>query len=91
MRHIVNFILVLVLIQNTAFGQEVTELSIGKNISKTMRINDQHIYSIPLKKGQFALINLKQQKLDVKIITYAPDGEKIEVFDSLNVKTLRTI
>jgi len=87
MRKVIKFTILMVLAQHTAFGQEMVELYIGKKVSKSMMPKEKHEYAIYLKKGQFALLNVVQKKMDVKIVTYSPDGKQIEEFDSLNGNT----
>ncbi len=67
-----------------SFSQDEFQLAIGKKVIKTIALNDKHDYSIELEKGEFALLNVAQRKMDVKIGTYDPEGTEIEEFDSLN-------
>lgn len=75
------------LVHSICAAQDYPKLLVGEKLSKTIGVKDKHNYSVDLKKGQFALVNLEQQKIDVKIVTYGPDGNKIEEFDSLNGST----
>jgi len=72
------------LVHSICAAQDEPGLLVGEKHSKTIGIKDTHNYSVDLKKGQFALLNIEQLKMDVKIVTYSVDGSKIEEFDSLN-------
>ncbi|MEX0273091.1 MAG: serine hydrolase [Flavobacteriaceae bacterium] len=61
-----------------------TGLEVGKKISRSIRLGDSDSYALRLDKSQFALIDLKQIGIDLKITTYTPEGDKIEEFDSPN-------
>lgn len=56
----------------------------GNKVEAIISINETHQYEIQLNKGQFGLINLNQNGIDVKIITFSPDGKQLEEFDTLN-------
>lgn len=59
-------------------------LLVGSKTKSNIQINDLHKYNVFMKKGEFGLINLIQKGMDVKIVTYNPDGKEIEEFDSPN-------
>lgn len=56
----------------------------GNKVQNTSQISTEHQYEVLMEKGQFALLNLEQKGMDVKISTHSPDGTKIEEFDSPN-------
>lgn len=60
------------------------KLVVGTQIRSDFRTNVEHTYELQLEKGQFALLDLEQKGVDVKISTYSPNGKEIEEFDSPN-------
>lgn len=87
MKNRVKWASLILLIHQVIFCQKVEPLSIGTKISKIIEAKGKHDFSVELRKGEFALLNLRQRNADVKIITYDPDGNHIEEFDSLNGST----
>lgn len=78
-------ILAVIIIGQYNFAQtENYKLQIDEKIDKTILLDDSHSYQLKLDKNQFALLNLKQNGIDLKITTIAPNGNKIEEFDSPN-------
>lgn len=70
---------------NLALAQvQKGELLKGKTVSVEIAPQEQHRYSVSLEKNQFAFFKLMQEGVDVKIVTYTPQGKKIEEFDSPN-------
>ncbi|MFK7812104.1 MAG: serine hydrolase domain-containing protein [Maribacter sp.] len=59
-------------------------LIVGNRFQSEIKLGSEYRYELPLGKGQFALIDLEQKGVDVKISTCAPDGKVIEEFDSPN-------
>ncbi|SNZ01785.1 serine hydrolase [Flagellimonas pacifica] len=85
MKKIILRILVLILVGKNGLAQNnKVELAIGEKVSKLIKLGDSDSYQIELKKNQFALLNLKQIGIDLKITTYAPNDKEIEEFDSPN-------
>ena len=84
MKRVFLSLLVVLVSQLFGFSQGDSKLDIGKKVSKTINLKDKHSYTVFLEKGHFALVNLKQQGIDVKIVTYDPLGNKLEEFDSQN-------
>lgn len=60
------------------------ELRVGNRIQTEIAPGGEYHYELHLEKGQFVLIDLEQKGVDVQIITHAPNGNKIEAFDSPN-------
>lgn len=70
---------------NLALAQvQKGELFKGKTVSAEIDPQEQHRYSVSLEKNQFAFFKLIQEGVDAKIVTYTPQGKKIEEFDSPN-------
>ena len=84
MKKAILHLMALVAFHQSGFGQDKGKLTVGNKVLKTIGLKEKHNYSIDLKKGQFALLNIEQKKMDVKIVTYDPDGRQIEEFDSDN-------
>src|SRR5438874_1096438 len=64
---------------------EIPLLEPGNPIRKTLAGGGSHSYRILLEAGQFALIVVEQQGLDVGATLTAPDGTKIAESDSPNI------
>jgi CubicO group peptidase (beta-lactamase class C family) len=56
----------------------------GVKVSELLKAGDKHKYIVKLEKDQFAFFRLLQKGVDAMIITFDPDGKKIESFDSPN-------
>ncbi|PQJ79267.1 hypothetical protein BTO18_08820 [Polaribacter porphyrae] len=59
-------------------------LTEGNKTEHNILINSKHEYNLSLKKGQFGIIHLQQKGMDVKIVSYDPEGKEIEEFDTPN-------
>ena len=67
------------------YAQKLTRtLTEGTKIHSNIQIDSQHQYELRMEKDQFVLIILEQKGMDVKIVTYDPNGKQIEEFDSPN-------
>ena len=85
MKKIILLMFLLLLSSQLAKAQNPNpDLKIGKPVRSSIRLNEQHVYRIAMANKQFALLNLKQQGIDLKIETFAPDGFWLEEFDSPN-------
>ena len=58
----------------------------GESIVSEFKTGEKHQYAISLKDKQFAFFKLMQNGIDLKVITYNPQGEKIAEFDSPNYR-----
>jgi len=67
-----------------ASAQDVTPLSAGVAIARTMSAGEVHEYSIDLDEGQFVYTVIEQQGIDVTIDVTSPTGESLGQFDSPN-------
>jgi len=65
-------------------AQDVTPLSAGAAIVRTMSADEVHKYSIDLDEGQFVYTVIEQQGIDVTIDVTNPNGESLGQFDSPN-------
>lgn len=65
-------------------AQDVTPLSAGTVIARTMSADEIHEYSIDLDEGQFVYTAVEQQGIDVTIDVTSPTGESLGNFDSPN-------
>ncbi|MEO0504971.1 MAG: serine hydrolase domain-containing protein [Bacteroidota bacterium] len=60
------------------------DLQVGKTLPRVLGLKDIHRYNLELEKGQFALLDIKQNGIDVIVHTFSPEGKEIESFDSPN-------
>ncbi len=71
----------------TVKGQEVqVTLKKGIQVTDILKKDAPYRYAVNLDANQFAYFNLVQHGIDAIIITYDPDGNKIEDFDSPNFR-----
>ncbi|KAA3639168.1 MAG: DUF3471 domain-containing protein [Proteobacteria bacterium] len=79
--------LLLVIALNTSHAQiEKGKLIKGKTITSEITAAENHLYTINLKKNQFAFFKLIQKDVDLIVTTYDYKGNKIADFDSPNGK-----
>lgn len=85
-KYISIFLLFLIVIHwTTSKAQDQNRnITLGNQIQNTIDIGSQHEYEVLIDEGQFALFNVEQKGIDVKIMTRDPDGSEIEEFDSPN-------
>ena len=70
---------------NLSNGQNLNEsLDKGREVLRIIEKNSAHHYELTMEEGEFALINLDQKGIDLKVITYNPNKKIIEEFDSPN-------
>ena len=85
MKKILLLTLVLIFISLSCLAQNNNfEITVGMMQSKSIKLGESHNYKLKLNENQFALINLKQKGIDLKVSTFGPDGREIEEFDSPN-------
>ena len=82
---------VLLVLASSVFGvfqasaqDESIVLEEGKAMERILSLEQVHSYSFELSKGEFALLDLQQNGIDVIIHTFSPEGKEIESFDSPN-------
>jgi CubicO group peptidase (beta-lactamase class C family) len=61
-----------------------TVLTKGQSVSKLLKANEKHRYSVNIDANMFAFFVLEQNGVDAMITTYDADGKKIQDFDSPN-------
>jgi CubicO group peptidase (beta-lactamase class C family) len=69
------------------FSQEVIPLKKGTLYEKEIGVNASHSYQISLKTDQYFLGMVMQKGIDLMVVTYGPDGKKINDYDSPNGKS----
>lgn len=68
----------------TENGPEPTTLERGKTIARELPKGAVHAYQISLEAGQFFKATVNQRGTDVVIVTFGPDHQKLNEFDSPN-------
>lgn len=81
---IICFVALLFCASNLTAQAALQTLTLSEKITRNIQLKTSHIYKISLKTGEFAFINVQQKGIDLEIETLAPNGEKLDSFDSLN-------
>jgi CubicO group peptidase (beta-lactamase class C family) len=79
-------LLLLIPISNVHAQIEKGQLVQGKLIESVITSEENHQYTINLKKDQFVFFKLMQDGIDLKVTTYNTLNEKLEEFDSPNYR-----
>src|SRR5262245_33295643 len=66
-------------------AQESDSLGPGKPIQRELSGGQTHSYKITMISGQYLLVVVKQQGIDVAVALFVPDGKKISEADSEHV------
>jgi len=65
-------------------GQELTTLTPGTTIERSMKGGESHSYQVALTQGQFLYVEVEQKGIDVEVILFGADGKQISHTDSQN-------
>jgi enterochelin esterase family protein len=65
-------------------AEEIRTLTLTTRVERELAGGEAHTYQMTLAPGQVLLVVADQQGVDVVVDTYAPDGTKLDSFDSPN-------
>lgn len=63
-------------------SQDNVTLNEGNSITKEISLGEEQHFTVDLKKGEFAILNVQQKGIDVKIVVRNSKNEFIDEFDS---------
>ena len=86
MRLTIFFAVIAVMFISFLATAQTTTLLPGQTFEKQLKNHEEHVYSIDLKKGNFATCIVMQNGVDLVIDVTDPSGKKIKTFDSPNGK-----
>ncbi len=81
------FLLITFLTHFHLFSQEMIPLKKGTIYEKETGANASHNYQVHLKPDQYFLAMVMQTGIDLVVVTYGPDGNRIQEYDSPNRKS----
>ncbi|MEM1322696.1 MAG: serine hydrolase [Bacteroidota bacterium] len=74
------------LLQTLSAQTRTQALALGKKRNAIIQLGEIQRYTVQLQKGQFAVLLLQQQGIDVRAQTFTPDGKLLHDFDTPDKK-----